>query len=89
VINFNGVLKLHKINQSLYLHGHFCTVRVVMQLPTIREMERNKRLYRHHHSHINRGLLVASRGHFSDKDCVSVASQAAEVQCISRVPRSV
>ena len=36
-----------------------------------------------------RGLLVASRCHFSDKGCVSVASQTAEGQCMSCVPRSV
>jgi hypothetical protein len=35
-----------------------------------------------------RGLLFASRGHFSDTDSVSVASQAAEGQGISCVPRS-
>jgi len=39
--------------------------------------------------HQIRGLLVASRGHFSDNGCVSGASQAAEGQSISCVPRSV
>ena len=37
---------------------------------------------------LDRGLLVASRGHFSDNDCVSVASRAVWGQSTSCVPRS-
>ena len=36
----------------------------------------------------NRGLLVVSRGHFSDNDCVSVASRAVEGRSTRCVPRS-
>jgi len=36
-----------------------------------------------------RGLLSASRSHFSDNGCVSVASQSAEGQRISCAPRSI
>jgi len=34
-----------------------------------------------------RGLLVPSRGHFSDNGCVSIASQTTEAQSISFVPQ--
>jgi len=36
-----------------------------------------------------RGLLVASRGHFSDNGCISVTSHATEGQGVSCVPRPV